>query len=57
MKETPGTVSVIDDAAIARRMMENTADLVTYEPGVYVESNLTRIGSTASTSAASAATG
>ncbi len=44
MKETPGTVSVIDDATIARRMMENTADLVTYEPGVYVESNLTRIG-------------
>ena len=44
VKETPGTVSVIDDEAIARRMMENTADLVTYEPGVYVEANLTRIG-------------
>jgi hemoglobin/transferrin/lactoferrin receptor protein len=44
VKETPGTVSVIDDQEIARRMMENTADLVTYEPGVYIESNLTRVG-------------
>jgi hemoglobin/transferrin/lactoferrin receptor protein len=41
---TPATVSVIDDAAIARRMIENTADLVKFEPGVYVDANMTRVG-------------
>jgi hemoglobin/transferrin/lactoferrin receptor protein len=40
IKEVPGTVTVIDFEAIARRMAENAADLVKYEPGVYVESNL-----------------
>lgn len=44
VKETPGTVSVIDAEAIARGMIENTADLIKFEPGVYVESNITRIG-------------
>jgi len=44
VKDTPGTVSVIDAATITRRMMANTADLVKFEPGVYVESNPTRIG-------------
>mgnify|MGYP005812901805 CR=1 FL=1 len=44
VKDTPGTVSVIDADAIARGMIENAADLVKFEPGVYVESNLTRIG-------------
>lgn len=44
VKDTPGTVSVIDAAAIERRLIENTADLVKFEPGVYIESNLTRIG-------------
>ena len=44
LKDTPGTVSVIDAEAIARRMMENTADLVKFEPGVYIESNITRVG-------------
>ncbi|MET0556934.1 MAG: TonB-dependent receptor [Vicinamibacteria bacterium] len=42
--DTPGTVSVIGAEQIERRLLENVADLVTFEPGVYVESNLTRIG-------------
>lgn len=44
VKETPGTVSVIDANTIARRLMENVADLVKFEPGVYIDSNLTRVG-------------
>ncbi|MGC4082305.1 MAG: TonB-dependent receptor plug domain-containing protein [Vicinamibacterales bacterium] len=44
VRDTPGTVSVIDDGTIERRMIDNTADLVKFEPGVYVESNVTRIG-------------
>ena len=44
MKETPGTVSVIDAETIARRLIENVADLVKFEPGVYIETNVTRIG-------------
>ncbi len=44
VKDTPGTVSVIDGETIERRLIENTADLVKFEPGVYIESNLTRIG-------------
>jgi hemoglobin/transferrin/lactoferrin receptor protein len=42
--DTPGTVSVIGAEQIERRLLETTSDLVTFEPGVYVESNLTRIG-------------
>jgi hemoglobin/transferrin/lactoferrin receptor protein len=44
VRETPGTVSVIDAETIQRRLIENTADLVKFEPGIYVESNLTRVG-------------
>jgi hemoglobin/transferrin/lactoferrin receptor protein len=44
VKDTPGTVSVIGSEQIERRLLENVADLVTFEPGVHVESNLTRIG-------------
>lgn len=44
VRDTPGTVSVIDAETIARRLVENTADLVKFEPGVYIESNLTRVG-------------
>jgi hemoglobin/transferrin/lactoferrin receptor protein len=44
VKQTPGTVSVIGAEMIERRILENVSDLVTFEPGVYVESNLTRIG-------------
>ena len=42
--QTPATVSVIDDATIARRMIETTADLVKFEPGVYIDANVTRVG-------------
>lgn len=44
VKDTPATVSVIDAATIDRRLLQNAADLVKFEPGVYVESNLTRVG-------------
>jgi hemoglobin/transferrin/lactoferrin receptor protein len=44
VKETPGTVSVIDAETIQRRLIENVADLVKFEPGVYIDSNLTRGG-------------
>ena len=42
--ETPGTVTVIDDQEIQSRMFETFADLVKYEPGVYIENNVTRLG-------------
>lgn len=42
--ETPGTVSVIDSATIERRLMQNIGDLVKFEPGVYIDANITRIG-------------
>ena len=35
---------MIDAETIDRRLIENTADLIKFEPGVYIESNLTRIG-------------
>jgi hemoglobin/transferrin/lactoferrin receptor protein len=44
VKETPGTVSVIDAETIDRRLMSNVADLVAFEPGVYVETTVNRIG-------------
>lgn len=44
VKDTPATVSVIDAATIDRRMAQSSADLVKFEPGVYVETNLTRVG-------------
>ena len=37
-------VSVIDDEAIQERLIRNAADLVKYEPGVYVENSVTRLG-------------
>ena len=42
--ETPGTVTVIDSRAIQERMVKDFADLVKYEPGVYIENNATRLG-------------
>lgn len=42
--ETPGTVTVIDERAIQERMFETFADLVKYEPGVYVANSVTRLG-------------
>ena len=44
VKDTPGMVSVIDSETIQERLIENFADLVKYEPGVYVENNVTRLG-------------
>ncbi len=44
VKDTPGTVSVIDAETIERNLIENTSDLVKFEPGVYIESNITRVG-------------
>ncbi len=44
VRETPGMVSVIDDQAIQERLVQDFADLVKYEPGVYVENNVTRLG-------------
>ena len=42
--DVPGTVSVIEAAAIQERMLEDLADLVKYEPGVYMENDVTRFG-------------
>jgi hemoglobin/transferrin/lactoferrin receptor protein len=44
VRETPGTVAVIDDVTIANRLVENVADLVKFEPGVYVETVANRVG-------------
>jgi hemoglobin/transferrin/lactoferrin receptor protein len=44
VKESPSTVSVIDAETIDRQLIQTTADLVRFEPGIYVESNLTRVG-------------
>ncbi len=44
LKDTPSTVSVIDAQTIDRRLIQNTADLIKFEPGVYIDSNLTRAG-------------
>ncbi len=44
VRETPGTISVIDAAAVERRLVESIADLVKFEPGVYVETNPTGVG-------------
>ena len=43
VRETPGTVTVIDSDVIQGRQFETFADLVKYEPGVYVENNVTRL--------------
>ena len=44
VRETPGTVTVIDSDVIQGRQFETFADLVKYEPGVYVENHVTRLG-------------
>ena len=44
VRETPGMVSVIDSRTIEERLVRDFADLVKYEPGVYVENNVTRLG-------------
>jgi hemoglobin/transferrin/lactoferrin receptor protein len=35
---------VIDGQSIDRRLIQNAADLVKFEPGVYIDANITRIG-------------
>ena len=37
-------VSILDDETIEERLVQDFADLVKYEPGVYVENNVTRLG-------------
>lgn len=44
VRETPGTVSVIDSSTIQRRLIGNIADLVKFEPGIYVENNPNGVG-------------
>ena len=44
VKATPGSVSVVDAETIQRRLVETTADLVKFEPGVYIDANVTRVG-------------
>ncbi|MDE2905390.1 MAG: hypothetical protein OXQ28_04820, partial [Acidobacteriota bacterium] len=44
VQDIPGMVSVIDDETIQERLVQDFADLVKYEPGVYVENNVTRLG-------------
>ena len=44
VQDTPGMVSVIDDETIQERLIRDFADLVKYEPGVYVENHVTRLG-------------
>ncbi len=44
VRDVPGTISVIDAATIDRSLMVNVADLVKFEPGIYIESVLTRVG-------------
>ena len=44
VRETPGTVTVIDSQTMEERLVRDFADLVKYEPGVYVENNVTRLG-------------
>jgi hemoglobin/transferrin/lactoferrin receptor protein len=44
VKDTPGIVDVIGAKDIDQEMMRNTADLVKFAPGVYVDNDPTRLG-------------
>lgn len=44
VKEAPGSVSVVDADRIEQTMAADARDLVRYEPGVYVEGDVTRLG-------------
>ncbi|MEM9404943.1 MAG: TonB-dependent hemoglobin/transferrin/lactoferrin family receptor [Acidobacteriota bacterium] len=44
LRETPGQVDVISEDEIQDQMFENLSDLVKFEPGVYVENDVTRLG-------------
>ena len=44
LRDTPGHVSIVTDEDIEDHLYEDIADLVKYEPGVYVEGDSTRLG-------------
>ena len=44
LRDTPGHVSIVTDDDIEDQLLEDIADLVKYEPGVYVEGDSTRLG-------------
>tara|TARA_B100001123_G_scaffold19149_1_gene21383 strand:+ start:9293 stop:11578 length:2286 start_codon:yes stop_codon:yes gene_type:complete len=44
LRETPGHVSVITGEDILDSLAENLQDVVKYEPGVYIENDITRFG-------------
>ena len=44
LRDTPGHVSIVTDDDIQHHLYEDVADLVKYEPGVYVEGDATRLG-------------
>ena len=44
LRDTPGHVSIVTDEDIEDHLYEDLADLVKYEPGVYVEADSTRLG-------------
>ncbi len=44
LRDTPGQVSIVTDEDIEDHLLEDMADLVKYEPGVYVEGDSTKLG-------------
>lgn len=44
VQDAPGSVSVIDGARIEQLMANDSRDLLRYEPGIYVEGDVTRLG-------------
>jgi len=44
LRDTPGNVSIVTEEDIEDQLFEDVADLVRYEPGVYVEGDNTRLG-------------
>lgn len=44
LKDTPGSIDVVDGSEIQRLGHNNVADLVRFTPGVYVEGDPTRLG-------------
>ncbi len=44
LRDTPGNVSIVTEEDIEDQLFEDVADLVKYEPGVYVEGDNTRLG-------------
>ena len=44
LRDTPGNVSIVTEEDIEDQLFEDIADLVKYEPGVYMEGDATRLG-------------